>query len=205
MTATLNHHVSSRPRRSLNDTIGRLDDMIDGLSEAIPGTIRDTLQETVGAAVAEGVRTALSELLTNPDVLMLFRSAVTTQPSPVPTAELANTSGPTLLAKIRSGLAKTGQWLGGKIVGAGQALAGLGGRVLTLVTSLKQRLAALRPAGKPLLVALLVGTLAAMVGFDAPTWVAVLLSGLGGAGVTLAVQLGLWLRRSFGHVLVTAD
>ena len=55
MTTTMNNlpTLPGRQRRSLNDTIGRLDEMIDGLSEAIPGTIRDTLQETVGTAVAE--------------------------------------------------------------------------------------------------------------------------------------------------------
>jgi hypothetical protein len=102
MTATSTNHLPTRPRRSLNDTIGRLDDLIEGLSEAIPGTIRDTLQETVGAAVAEGVRTALSELLTNPDVLSLLRGAVASVPLTVPTAEVAPTPGPTLLARMRS-------------------------------------------------------------------------------------------------------
>jgi hypothetical protein len=43
MTATMNNNLPGRQRRSLNDTIGHLDQMIDGLSEAIPGTIRDTL------------------------------------------------------------------------------------------------------------------------------------------------------------------
>ena len=72
MTTTMNHNLPTLPgrqRRSLNDTIGRLDEMIDGLSEAIPGTIRDTLQETVGAAVAEGIREALADIFANSEVL----------------------------------------------------------------------------------------------------------------------------------------
>ena len=59
MTTSTNNSLPTLPgrqRRSLNDTIGRLDEMIDGLSEAIPGTIRDTLQETVGAAVGTAER-----------------------------------------------------------------------------------------------------------------------------------------------------
>jgi hypothetical protein len=39
----------------------------------------------------------------------------------------------------------------------------------------------------------------------APSWVAAMLSGLGGAGVTLAVQAGLWLRQHLGSLLVTSD
>ena len=39
----------------------------------------------------------------------------------------------------------------------------------------------------------------------APTWVAAVVSGLGGVGVTLAVQAGLWLRQHLGKLLVVSD
>jgi hypothetical protein len=66
MTTTLNAPANGRPRRTLNETIGQLDQMIEGLSTAIPETIRDTLQEHVAAAVSEGVRSALVDILGKP-------------------------------------------------------------------------------------------------------------------------------------------
>jgi hypothetical protein len=77
---TINAPANGRPRRSLNETIGHLDQMIEGLSAAIPETIRDTLKEEVGAAVSEGVRSALTDLLTNPEVLALLRHTLAPEP-----------------------------------------------------------------------------------------------------------------------------
>src|SRR5580700_5434515 len=114
MTATMNsNNVSGRQRRSLNDTIGHLDQMIDGLSEAIPGTIRDTLQETVSAAITEGVRTALLEIVTNPDVLALLRGSLPTPPPlAVPLAPVTPHSSllRTLLTKVCSSVVTVARW-----------------------------------------------------------------------------------------------
>src|SRR5947208_15691202 len=114
MTTTMNNlpTLPGRQRRSLNDTIGRLDEMIDGLSEAIPGTIRDTLQETVGTAVADGIRAALADILANPEVLALLRGPLTPPPLAIPVA--AVTAEPGLLRKLLaaapSALAASGRW-----------------------------------------------------------------------------------------------
>src|SRR3954470_6436830 len=64
---------NGRARRSLNDTIERLDSMIDGLSDAIPATVRDCVADTVPAAIAEGVKAAVLEVLSNPDFLARVR------------------------------------------------------------------------------------------------------------------------------------
>src|SRR3954469_14738800 len=66
MSVTITPTSNGRARRSLNDSIVRLDDMIDGLSEAIPATIRDTLKESIAEAITEGVKAAVVEVLTNP-------------------------------------------------------------------------------------------------------------------------------------------
>src|SRR5580700_8030547 len=113
MTTTMNNNLPGRQRRSLNDSIGHLDKMIDGLSEAIPGTIRDTLQETVGAAITEGVRAALLEIVTNPDVLTLLRGSLPTPPPlAVPLASVTPHSSllRTLLTKVCSGVATVARW-----------------------------------------------------------------------------------------------
>jgi hypothetical protein len=205
MTATMNNNLPGRQRRSLNDSIGHLDQMIDGLAEAIPGTIRDTLQEAVGAAITEGVRAALLEIVTNPDVLALFRSSLPMVPPlavpVVPHVSLLRI----LLTKVCSGVATVARWSKNGVVAVATAVADCTSAVLNKLAALRQRLHSLRHARRPLLLALAVGGLAVVITLVAPTWVAAIVSGLGGAGVTLAVQAGLWLRQHLGNLLVTTN
>jgi hypothetical protein len=205
MTTTMNNNLPGRQRRSLNDSIGHLDQMIDGLSEAIPGTIKDTLQETVGAAITEGVRAALLEIVTNPDVLALFRSSLpTVPPFAVPiTPHLSLLR--TLLTKVCSGVGTVARWSKNGVVAVATAVADCTSTVLNKLAALRERLRSLRHARRPLLLALVVGGLAVVITLVAPTWVAAIVSGLGGAGVTLAVQAGLWLRQHLGNLLVTTN
>jgi hypothetical protein len=209
MTATMNsNNVSGRQRRSLNDTIGHLDQMIDGLSEAIPGTIRDTLQETVGAAITEGVRVALLEIVTNPDVLMLLRNALPT-PSPlaVPLVPVTPHSSlfRTLLTNVCSSVVTVARWSKNGLLAVTRTVAEGTRTVLNKLAALRERLRSLRHAQRPLLLALAVGALAMVITLVAPTWVAAVVSGLGGAGVTLAVQAGLWLRQHLAKLVVVSD
>jgi hypothetical protein len=205
MTTTMNNNLPGRQRRSLNDSIGRLDEMIDGLAEAIPGTIKDTLQESVGAAITEGVRAALLEIVTNPDVLALLRSSLPTVPPlavpVVPHVSLLRT----LLTKVCSGVAAVARWSKNVVVAVATAVADCTSTVLNKLAALRQRLRSLRHARRPLLLALAVGGMAVVITLVAPTWVAAIVSGLGGAGVTLAVQAGLWLRQHLGNLLVTTN
>ena len=206
MTAPMTNNLPGRPRRSLNDTIGHLDKMIDGLSEAIPGTIRDTLQETVGAAIGEGVRAALLEIVSNPEILTLLRSSQLPEVPvaiPVPSAAPKVPLVQTLLKKAWSSLFKAAAWSKNTVVSAASTVANGTVRGLNKLVELGRRLRSLRKARRPLLVALAVGGLAAAVALFGPSWVAATLSGVGGAGVTLAVQAGLWLRKRVG-LLATA-
>jgi predicted permease len=200
MTTTLNAPTNGGARRSLNDTIGRLDEMIDGLSTAIPETIRDTLQETVSAAVGEGVRAALVEVLSNPEFLAVLRSNLTPEPPvdiPVPLPPVS----PGLLAKLTVAGATAGRWCWSKLRGAGQATANCARQGVSKLVALRLRLESLRQARKPLLLAFAVGGLAAVIALVAPNWVAAALSGLGGACMTMSVQVGLWLRQRFGSLV----
>jgi len=208
MTTTMNNNLPSRQRRSLNDSIGHLDEMIDGLAEAIPGTIHDTLQETVGAAITEGVRAALLEIVSNPDVLALLRNSLPTPPPlAVPIAAVAARPGVVrrLLASTGARIVNTARWSLG-LMRAGVRSATQGAvTALNKLAELRDRLRSLRHARRPLLLAVAVGALVATITLVAPSWVAATLSGLGGAGVTLAVQAGLWLRQHLGSLLVTSD
>jgi hypothetical protein len=208
MTATMNNNLPGRQRRSLNDSIGHLDQMIDGLSEAIPGTIRDTLQETVGAAITEGVRAALLEIVSNPDVLTLLRSSLPTPPPlAVPITSFASQPGLVrrLLATTGAGVVKAVGWSLGLMRAGVSNATQCALTALNKLAELRERLRSLRQARRPLLLALAVGALVATITLVAPSWVAATLSGLGGAGVTLAVQAGLWLRQHLGSLLVTSD
>jgi hypothetical protein len=202
MTTTLNAPTNGRVRRSLNDTIGRLDEMIDGLSTAIPETIRDTLQETVSAAVGEGVRAALVEVLSNPEFLGVLRSNLTPEPpAAIPVAVPMPPVSPGLVAKLTVAGATAGRWCWGRLRGAGHATANCARQGVSKLVALRQSLESLRQARKPLLLAFAVGGLAAFIALVAPQWVAAALSGLGGACMTVSVQVGLWLRHRFGSLV----
>jgi hypothetical protein len=205
MTTTMNAPANGRPRRSLNETIGHLDQMIDGLSNAIPETIRDTLKEVVGAAVSEGVRTALTDLLTNPEVLALLRHTLAPEPvMAVPVTPARPPLFPGLLGTLLGATRAAGTWVWQQLQRAGGAVAGLACGAAHKLVALRQQLQALRQVRKPLLLALAIGSLAAAVALFAPHWVAAALSGLGGLCATLTVQLGLWLRRSLGGFAMTS-
>jgi hypothetical protein len=204
MTTTMNAPANGRPRRSLNETIGHLDEMIDGLSTAIPETFRDTLKEEVGAAVSEGVRTALTDLLTNPEVLALLRHTLAPEPlMAVPVTPTRPPLFPGVLGTLLGATRAAGTWAWQQLKRAGGAVAGLACGAAHKLVALRQQLQALRQMRKPVLLALGIGGLAAVALF-APHWVAATLSGLGGICATLTVQLGLWLRRNLGGFAMTS-
>ena len=87
MNATPTPKTAPNGRRpTLSDSIDRLDHILDGLSEAIPATVRDALRESVAAAVAEGVRAALVDVLNGEAVQSLLLGVLPTTPAPTPTA-----------------------------------------------------------------------------------------------------------------------
>jgi hypothetical protein len=205
MTADMLSNGTRTPRRSLNDSIGRLDKMIDGLSEAIPGTIRDTLQESVGVAITEGVRVALVEILSSPEVLAVLRN---------PVASASNSDKPatprflfmqSAVAWAGASIGKAAQWCQDKVKAAANAAVEAGFRAVAAVASLRQRLWALRTIHKPILIALVIGGLAATAALFAPNWLAATLSGIGGACVTMAIQVWLWVRQSFQSLTAACD
>jgi hypothetical protein len=195
--------ANGQQRRTLNETIARLDQMIEGLSTAIPETIGDTLKEAVGVAVSEGVRAALVEMLQNPDLLTALRGAPA--PEPPPPVPPAPSQGPGLLAKVGLAVAAARLWSADRLRDATQAAAGCARKVVSRLAELRQGLGGLGEARRPLLLAVVAGGLAAVAALLAPQWVLATLSGLGGACVALAVQIGLWLRRGLDTLTPTSD
>jgi hypothetical protein len=116
--------VPNGRRPTLSDSIDRLDRILDGLSEAIPATVRDGLRDGVAAAVAEGVRATLVEILNGEVVQSLLRG--TLPASTVPTRTPKSSLSTCLRAKARSALTTVRIWVGGALqrVTAGLATAG---------------------------------------------------------------------------------
>jgi hypothetical protein len=196
-TATPKTASTSNGRRpTLSDSITRLDQILDGLGEAIPQTIRDALREEVAAAVAEGVRAALVEVLSGEAVQSLLHGALSaaSAPSAAPSPSL----GQRLLTKARSAFATVRAWVGGAMqrVAGGMAIVsrairdgvkaafgwlGFGGRWLRLLRVLA-----------------LVGGAATGLTLAASAWWANLRGGLAAVGAALACWLSQWLTRPFG-------
>ena len=79
MTATMN--APPRARKTLASQLDRLDQILDGLAEALDESVAAAVQEAVGVAVKEAVQAVLAEVLTNPEVLArLHAILVRTQP-----------------------------------------------------------------------------------------------------------------------------
>jgi hypothetical protein len=199
MNATATAKTAPNGRRpTLSDSIDRLDRILDGLSEAIPATVRDALREEVVAAVAEGVRTALVEVLSGEAVQSLLRGALPAAPAPIPAPPPS--LGQRLLAKARSALATVRAWVGGALqhVGAGPAV--VGRAVRDGVTTAFGWLGYGWRRVRLLPVLALVGSAAALT-LSASTWWTSLRSGLAAVGAgcaTLARRLFQRLIRPFG-------
>jgi hypothetical protein len=127
LSPTASTKTASAPngrRPTLSDSIDRLDRILGGLSEAIPATVRDALREEVAAAVAEGVRAALVEVLSGEAVQSLLHGALSAASAPA--AAPPPSLGQRLLAQARSACATVHAWVGGTLrrVGAGVAAVG---------------------------------------------------------------------------------
>src|SRR5215468_9722892 len=68
-------------RKSLATEIDRLDGILDGLDEALAGSVETAVRDVVGQVVREAVEATIKEVLSNPE---LIRSAVA-QHAPVAT------------------------------------------------------------------------------------------------------------------------
>ena len=198
-TATLNGRPL--PRRTLNDSIGRLDDILDGLGEAIPATIRSTLQESVSIAVAEGVKAALVEVMTNPDITARIQP-----PAPAPAQPWFFAR---LVTKARDAIAAAWDWvapravtLKEKAVTLRDGAAGAAGGVRQRGTDLVNRLRWLAGCRRPIGIALTIGfVLAGIAYLSSPTF-ASLLTGVAATVSALGIQFALWTRRTVNRLLL---
>jgi hypothetical protein len=178
-TMTMPESANGRHRRSLNDTITRLDEMIDGLSVAIPETIRDTLKDSVADAIAIGVKAAVVEVLTNRPLLDAMNRP----------ARL--TLRQRLTAAIKRASNTVVRWVR-RLVGA----------VIGTPEKLRERAKLIWSVRRPIVVALMIGAAVGSAAAWTPPWVAGTLIGVGTAGLSLVVQAGLWARRTVQRLVI---
>jgi len=179
MNTTNNGRRDSRP--SLSQQIDRLDRILDGLAEAIPGAVADSIRESVAVAVSEAVRATVLEIATNPELIAQFRQA------PVQAAKQPQAVG----GRIGNVISGASRFLVAKCKAASSALTGSVRKLIGAVDSVN-RVWSLRT---PILIALGVGTFFGVAGAIASPCLSGILSGISAAAAALGVQFAAFMKR----------
>ena len=186
MTATL---TNGRPqRKQLSDQLDRLDGLIDCLADALPEAVAGAFQE----GARQAIREAIVEVLTNPAMRALMA------PAGIPSVPVASDVPAEPKVSLRDRLKAR--------------FARLKSRVRATLASCRQRMAPERPVLRPatefvraaarlawhwklaIVVALGAGIATAAASYCSSHGLAAVLSGIGGTAITLAFQVGLWIR-----------
>jgi hypothetical protein len=171
--------ANGRPdRKQLSDQLDRRDRVIDLLATNLNEAVADACRE--GARLA--VRDAVLELLTNPDLRVVVAGLAPAAPPPPTetTPEARAGRWPHLRERVREAVAPAVT----RVAAAAAAVVGTA-RLLTAVMPVRRFLAV--GAG--------VGVAVGLVSYLCPHAVSAAASGVGGAGVAVAAQVGRWLRR----------
>jgi hypothetical protein len=175
MTTT---NSDGRSRKSLAEQIDRLENLLDGLSEALQGAVRDA----VGVAVRETLQAVLAEVLTNPSLLAVLREP--TEP-PAPPELGASPPGETSQGQRRPGCwQRARQWL----CGAARGVRRLCSRCLRWLSGAVRWL-------RPALVAGGVGLLTGAAVYVAGPWLSAAATWVGGMVAALVPQGRVCLSR----------
>ena len=205
MTATMN--APPRARKTLAAQLDRLDQILDGLSEALNESVASAVQEAVGIAVQEAVQATLAEVLGNPEVLARLHAARPAAPAPrprPPRVSLRERLGQ-IRAQLAARLQAARQTCREGLGGLRQALVSFGRRCRGGVDQVWRQCRRLRTLLSPLLVAAGVGLVVGVAAYYAGPWLAALAGGLGGFTTAIAVQAALWLRRTLTAFQLVGD
>src|SRR4051812_42317993 len=186
MTATL---TNGKPRRQLADQLDRLeqqlqrqDSIIDALAEGLNQAVADAARE----GTKEAVTAAVIELLTNADLRIALHKASGAAPDARPTAwELLKARVREATAKAKAVFVAAKATVAAKVEAAKAAMAGA-----TAPVWVAWRLR------KAALIGLGVGVLVAGIAYATSHGFAAALSGVGATITTVALQAGLWVRKT---------
>ena len=212
---TMNGRMSTHgrtPRKQLSDQLDRFDNMsdrldtiIDALAEALPGAVKEACQEGARLAVKE----AIIEIFTNPDFRPLF-AKMQPAPMPVETVPVA-VSEPMIVPHKLNHWDRFKARIKAARDGVCNAVAKLKNAVVSRLNPIRQTVAAINTlVGEPVqvrlmfVVALLIGVTVGLTCLLLPNSVAAGVSAVCSASTTIAVQVGIWLKRAARKVgLVT--
>jgi len=198
MSITMNPTTNGRmPRKNLSDQLDRLDRILDGLDGALAGAITEAVKDAVSTSVAEAVRVTLIEIVTNPDVIALFRGGIPAAPQATSESNPKVPSRVTLVDRIRQGISTAWKWSLTKVKAVGQAITSRARNIRAGVVGGVRKINMIWRLKRPLLIALGVGSVMGAVAYASSPWMAAILSGIAATGATLGAQLALWTRRLF--------
>jgi hypothetical protein len=192
-------NTNGRVRKSLAEQIDRLDQILDGLADGLNDAVAMAVKEAVGVAVKEAVKAVLAEVLTNPAVAAKLFGTTVQPPTRTPKPGRLRRLGGWIGRQTRSVYHAASSL----IRHAGQACRTLFRRTRKGVVSVLARVQVLRQFKVQLLTAVAVGTAAGTAAYLAGPWLAAVVSAAGGFATTVAVQAGVWLRRTIVELAVT--
>jgi hypothetical protein len=210
MTSTISGNGTQR--KSLASQIDRLDQILDGLANALNESVAEAVREVVGQAVREAVQATVREVLASPELLRAaMHKHIPAVPTPAPTAKRQTLKG--LLQGVRASCLKAKQatWQAGQKLGRAlawgldklrQGCAFVRGRCKQTVVGCLRSARCLGTIGTQLwrfrrscTIALTVGVVSGVGSYLAGPLIASVASGIGGAALTLAGMILLPLGR----------
>src|SRR4051812_4749727 len=103
---TMTTITNGQNRKSLASQLDRLDTILDTLGVGLNQAVASAVEQAVEVAVREAIQGVIAEVLTNPDLLALLRTAVTPPASTTPadpTPPDQPRRGPGLKGLLKSG------------------------------------------------------------------------------------------------------
>jgi hypothetical protein len=178
---------NGRPqRKQLSEQLDRFDAILDGLSEGLG----EAIGEAARAGTRLAVKDAIVEILTDPQLRSQLHDATAPNPGP-------STGKPGFWARMKAGVGRIGggvrrtaAMLTGSVVGTTQ-------RVRHALHEPLQAVGMLGSVKRLLVLGGGVGIFVAMLSYFAPHLLSATVYGVGAAATAMAVQIGLWARRTF--------
>lgn len=198
-------NTNGKARKSLASQLDRLDEMLDGLSEALNESVAMAVKDAVTLAVREAVQAVMTEVLSNPAIVARLQALAGTAPrQATPRRTWQDRVAP--LARrvvgvcqvIRENVQAVAQW-------TRQRVCGVAARARGTWTAVRGVARYVRPFGAPLLAALLCGLVLGVAAFSAGPGLSAMISGGSGFTAALLAQVGLWLRRALAVCGVQRD
>jgi len=182
-------------RKQLSDQLDRLDSIIDALAEGLNQAVADACRE----GTRQAVKDVLVELVSNPEL----RAAVAPHAPSVPTQAPEAPPEPKksgIWSRIKAQVAEAKKAAAGAATCAKEAVIRRFAIAGEAVVALGRMTGEALPVRKIVLVGLGVGLLVGVAGLVLPQTMAAVVSGIGAACTSVAVQTGNWLTRAARRV-----